>query len=399
MRIGLVAADFWPNVGGVAAHVVELGRALVHLGHDVHVLTRPLSDERAPRSELFGMQVHRPSLPRLRPICHWALRDWLRRFHETTPLDLLHVHGLRPLPATMGLPRPIVFTNHTSGFLQRVGRSARARRRVARWIESADLVLAPSEQLAEATLALEVTSPVRYVPNGVDPDRFCPGPSDVRQELGIADDEVVVLLARRLVAKNGVCVFAEAAGEFVRPGVRIVFAGDGPERDEVKTILKRNGCHSSALFLGNVANTRMPDLYRAADISVLPSFLEATSITGLESMASALPLVGTRVGGIPTIVADGQTGRLVEHGNPSRLARAIRGLCEDGEERSRFGAAARQRILDQFAWSAIAKQTAAYYERVLQVRGVRRRRKETDGPNLIDPSRSANNGQAMREAA
>ncbi|MCA9861225.1 MAG: glycosyltransferase, partial [Thermomicrobiales bacterium] len=70
MRIGLVTADFWPNVGGVAAHVVELGRALASLGHEVHVLTRPLGECREKCSLLHGMHVHRPRLPQLRPFSH-----------------------------------------------------------------------------------------------------------------------------------------------------------------------------------------------------------------------------------------------------------------------------------------------------------------------------------------
>ncbi len=369
MRIGLVAADFWPNVGGVAAHVVELGQALVRLGHEVHVITRPLGTETAPRSHLHGLQVHRPDLPQWRPLSDWALHRWLRRFLLATPIDLLHVHGLRPLPATRDLKVPVVWTNHTSGFLQRIARGERARRRVARRISHADLVLAPSEELAEATLTLNPDCPVRYVPNGVDPERFTPGRSEARARLGVMDSETVVLLARRLVAKNGVRVLAEAAAHFVRPGVRIVFAGDGPERGTVETILRQSGCEDAALFLGSVPNTAMPDIYRAADISVLPSFLEATSITGLESMATGLPLVGTRVGGIPALIDDRTTGRLVEPGNPVALAEAIRHLCDHPRERAAMGAAARQKVLDEFAWSVIATQTTLYYQRVLWSRG------------------------------
>jgi glycosyltransferase involved in cell wall biosynthesis len=365
MRIGLVTADFWPNVGGVAAHVVELGRALVQAGHEVHVLTRPLGDCTAAESELHGMRVHRPRLPQLRPFCHWMLRRWLRSFHRKSPVDLLHVHGLRPLPATTGLDAPIVFTNHTSGFLQRLDRGPRARRRVARWFGHVRLTLAPSEQLAEATRGLGVHCPVEYIPNGVDPVRFARQGANQRSAWGIRQDETVVLLGRRLVEKNGVVVFAEAAARFVRPGVKLVFAGDGPERSRVESILRRDGLHEAALFLGNVPNPDMPAVYRSANISVLPSFLEATSITGLESMASGLPLVGTKVGGIPALIRDESTGLLVNPGDPVGLAAAIRRLIDDPELRSRLGLAARQRAEREFAWDVIAARTADMYERML----------------------------------
>lgn len=369
MRIGLVSADFWPNVGGVAAHVVELGRELVRQGHEVHVVTRPLEEPAHLEAEPFGMCVHRPLLARLRPFDGWSLRRWLREFLTRTPLDLLHVHGLRPLPATRRLPVPVVFTNHTSGFLQRIERGRWARQRVAQRMRHVDLILAPSEELAEATLTLGLDVPVRYIPNGVDPVRFSPGRTAIRGRLGVSEMDVMVLLARRLVAKNGVRVLAEAARGFIRTGVRLVLAGDGPERAAVEQILRRDGVHPSAVFLGSVPNADMPDLYRAADVSVLPSFLEATSITGLESMSTGLPLVGTNVGGIPALIDDGQTGLLVPPGDPPALAAAIRRLCDSPAERARLGAAARRRVVDEFAWSVITARTVQMYQRVLWQRG------------------------------
>ncbi len=363
MRIGLLAADFWPNVGGVAAHVVELGRALVDRGHQVHVLSRPLGDAKAPYSTLHGMHVHRPPLVQLRPFSHWALHRWLKHFLQKHPLDVLHVHGMRPLPATVGLEIPVIFTNHTSGFLKRMQQGPAAKRRVLKWMKHLQAILAPSEELVEASRSVGVSCPVDFLSNGVDPQRFSPGPSRIREQLGITQEETVVLLARRLVKKNGVVVFAEAASEFMRAGVRLLFAGDGPERNKVESILKSTGCLDAAIFLGNVPNPRMPEIYRAADISVLPSFMEATSITGLESMATGLPLVGTRVGGIPFLIDNGQTGRLVEPGTPRALAAAIRTLIDAPELRKQFGQAARDKVERTFSWNAIAEQTVLHYQR------------------------------------
>lgn len=386
MRIALLSADYWPNVGGVAAHVGELAQALVAQGHAVHVLTRPIGSQTAAQSECAGVRIHRPSLTQLRPFCHYALHRWLRGFLRATGIDVLHVHGLRPLPATRALDVPVVFTNHTSGFLKRMTRGTLARRRVARWLDHTQLVLSPSEELAEATLSLDGPTPVRYVPNGVDPGRFSPGPSPWRRKLRIAPEETVVLLARRLVQKNGVCVFAEAVGLFSRPGVRVIFAGDGPERGQVESILQASGMLDRVIFLGNVPNTDMPEIYRAADISVLPSFLEATSITGLESMATGLPLVGTRVGGIPALIDDERTGLLVEPGRPMELAARIARLIDDRGLRSRLGAAARERVLAEFSWSVIAQRTTEFYERLLQLGGRSATAARTSGGTIAGAS-------------
>jgi glycosyltransferase involved in cell wall biosynthesis len=129
--------------------------------------------------------------------------------------------------------------------------------------------------------------------------------------------------------------------------------------------LKAGGMQERTLFLGAVANADMPDIYRAADISVLPSLAEATSIAGLEAMACAVPLVGTRVGGIPTILQDGVTGLLIPPRDADALAAAIGRLARDVGLRRNLGAAARQSVELSFSWPRIAARTLAVYEGVL----------------------------------
>ena len=209
------------------------------------------------------------------------------------------IRRLQFIAATARLTAPVVFTNHTSGYLRRFTKGARAKRRLAKRLAHVRHVLAPSEELCEATGAVGYAGPVTFIPNGVDTDRFKPADSPLRATWGVSEQEVVVLLARRLVDKNGVVVFAEAVAALKGLPVHLVFARDGPERAKAEGILGANGMAERSQLLGNVRNEDMPDIYNAADISVLPSFMEATSITGLESMACGLPLVGTRVGGHP----------------------------------------------------------------------------------------------------
>lgn len=361
MQIGLVTADFHPNVGGVAAHVVELGRALVQLGHSVHVVTLPLGEEREPLGELHGMTVHRPPIPKGKPIYSWMLGSWLRSFVQKTQLDALHVHGLRPLEASRSVDVPVVFTNHTSGFLKRVAKGRLEKQRMKWRLSHVQHVLAPSDELVEATKSVGYEGPVHFISNGVDTDRFLPGQPTMREAWNVGDNETAVLLARRLVEKNGVTVFADAVTRLKQKNVRIIFAGDGAERSTVEKTLRDGGMHDRCVFLGNVPNPDMPDIYRSADLSVLPSFMEATSITGLESMATGLPLVGTRVGGIPVLIQDGETGLLVEPRDPAGLAEAMDMLIGDPARRKEMGEQARQRAVEQFAWTRIADETAQVY--------------------------------------
>jgi glycosyltransferase involved in cell wall biosynthesis len=360
MNIALISVDFAPNVGGVAAHVVELGKALAKAGHQVHVLTLPIGDKRAPLEQWQGMSVHRPALPKPKPLYTLAMKAWLRRFLKQHPIDIIHVHGMRPLEATKGLNIPVLFTNHTSGYLRRLEKGPKVHKQLAKRLSHICHVLAPSEELCEATRTVGFTNPVDFIANGVDTERFSPAPES-QSSTSDRKGPVTVLLARRLVDKNGVTVFAEAVAELHDLDVKLVFAGNGPERDKVEQILKENGMHTKAEFLGDVPNTDMPEIYRNADISVLPSFMEATSITGLESMACELPLVGTRVGGIPTIIAEGETGLLVPPGDPQAIGQAIRTLVIDDTRRREMGARARTRAVEQFSWRHIADTTAQVY--------------------------------------
>lgn len=369
MRIGLITADFHPNVGGVAAHVVELGKALIENGHEVHVITLPLGEERARLSTLHGMTVHRPPIPKGKPIYSWLTRVWLNRFLAETSLDVMHVHGLRPVEATAGLRIPVVFTNHTSGFLKRIQKGEFERARLAKRLAHVAHVLAPSDELVEATKSVGYAGPVEFISNGVDTTRFHPADGDseaakvkLRSDWTRSDDEVVVLLARRLVEKNGVTVFAEAVTRLEhRDRVRVVFAGDGTERGQVERILRDGSMLDRCDFLGNVPNADMPAIYQAADLSVLPSFMEATSITGLESMATGLPLIGTRVGGIPALINDEETGLLVSPGEPTEIAEAIDRLVADASLREAMGESGRQRAVAEFSWLSIAERTVAAY--------------------------------------
>lgn len=368
MRIGLITADFHPNVGGVAAHVVELGKALVAGGHDVHVITLPLGEERDRSSELHGMKVHRPPIPKGKPLYSWLTKVWLNRFLNQTPLNVMHVHGLRPLEATSGLSIPVIFTNHTSGFLQRIKKGDFEKARLKRRMGHVSHVLAPSDELVEATQSVGYEGPVDFISNGVDTSRFYPDDSSsLRSKWVQSGEEVVVLLARRLVQKNGVTVFADAVTQLkTRDKVRIVFAGDGDKRPEVEQTLRDGKMLERCVFLSNVPNPEMPNIYRAADISVLPSFMEATSITGLESMATGLPLVGTRVGGIPALIDDERTGLLVPPGEPQQIATAIDRLVEDKALRESMGQAGQQRAINEFSWQRIAERTAEVYQQQLR---------------------------------
>ena len=114
-------------------------------------------------------------------------------------------------------------------------------------------------------------------------------------------------------------------------------------------------------MLGVIPNDNMPDIYRAADASILPSLMEATSIAGLEAMACGLAVIGTNVGGLPVIINDGVNGLLVEPKSAEALAKAIHNLLLDRILAKNMGQEGRKRTLNEFSWPRIAQHVIDSY--------------------------------------
>lgn len=364
VRVLMLTSEYPPRIGGVASHVAELAQALHDLGHEITVIA-PASEDLLPAVPSTGPRVLRYS-PWLRaqPFGDWLLARWCRRWISRHAIDVIHVHGLRPLRAALTLGRPVVFTNHTSGFLKTVAAGGRRLETLARRIAGAAHLIAPSEELVVAARTAGYSGRCDYIPNGVDEQRFSPGTAQgLRAHWGLNDSHVAVVIARRLVEKNGV-MSAVLAAPLLAPEVRLVFVGDGPLRAVLEAEVRRNGAHSRVRFTGALANRDMPEVYRAADICLLPSLMEATSIAGLEAMACGVPLVGTRVGGIPALISD-DCGVLVPPQDPEAIAAALNSLAQDLARRQALGAAARRRIELYFTWQEIARQTLAVYRTTL----------------------------------
>lgn len=362
----MLTSEYPPRIGGIATHVAELSSALRASGVDVRVIAPPFPG--APAYDLarpdHAVVRYAPWL-RTHFFYNYALKRWCQAQRRQFPFDLIHVHGLRPLTSALAVGVPVVFTNHTSGFLQTVALGGRRLAKLGRLIREVAHVIAPSEELLSAAQAAGYGGPGMYIPNGVDIVRFSPGTdSRLRAEWQLEAKHLVVVIARRLVPKNGVLIAAHALDACV-PNVRFVFAGDGPERTALEAVLAATGCRERAVFLGSVQNSAMPEVYRAADLCLLPSLMEATSIAGLEAMASGKVLIGTRVGGIPALIEDSVTGILIPPNDPPALASAINAFANNRDRLVRMGAAARRRAEQRFAWPIIAARTLTIYRDVL----------------------------------
>ncbi len=383
MNIIILTSDYLPNVGGMAVHAHELSRALVGLGHIVHLVNPVYGTGEDRRETVDGIIVHRlfvhRSMPRVKHLFYIArVRRHLLQLIRQERIDVLHWHDLTPncwTTRTLKSHIPLVWTNHSSNYLEYF-ETADGRAKIRRWLGHADAIIGPSRELHEKSIATGVGPEwLHYISNGVDAAKFHPGiPYGViDKDYGLDAAQPIIICPRRLEPKNGVEHFIRAI-PLVRarhPQVQFLIAGGGfpEERGRFEDMLREAGQSRGVVFSGNVPNTVMPMFYALSTIACLPSLMEATSISGLEAMASGLPLVGTRVGGIPEIIEDGESGLLVEPRDHGQIASAFLRLLEDPELRRRLGEGARSRVEREFAWPEIARRTVEVYVQAIGRRG------------------------------
>jgi glycosyltransferase involved in cell wall biosynthesis len=395
VKIALVSTDFLPNIGGITQHVVELAKALNADGTQVEVIaplysSRWLDFRKRPYAEsCFGISVWRVPLvidtsvklitgqisSRISEVRFE--RELLRRLKEIQP-DVVHWHALesRSNPLAKWPHSAKVWTNHTTIFIAAFKSGQRVRYR--REAELADEITAPSEEICDLIAQLGISRDrIHFIPNGVDSQRFRPDidASGWRERLQLRPIDRLILCPRRLERKNGVRFFVEAATLLLKEGTRDVLfaiAGDasGPrsESDEnvVRELVSKSNFSSHFNLLGRVENQDLPGLYACSEIVVIPSLLEATSLSASEAMATGKPVVATNIGGLPFLIKDGQNGVLVPPCDAAELARAIRALLDSPDRRKIFGENGRARIEKELDWRMIAVKVKEIYHAAIQ---------------------------------
>jgi glycosyltransferase involved in cell wall biosynthesis len=176
---------------------------------------------------------------------------------------------------------------------------------------------------------------------------------------------VTIGTACRLTPNKSVDTLILAASNLRnRRDVRFTVIGDGPEKERLLQMVRLHDLEDQVIF-ADWQEPLLPAL-RELDVFVLTSLSEACPLTMLEAMALGLPVVATRVGGIPEIVLDGQTGLLVPPMNPLALAKALATLVDSSELRGAMGMAGRCRAIDLFSEGRMVTETQHFYQRMLQ---------------------------------
>jgi colanic acid/amylovoran biosynthesis glycosyltransferase len=201
---------------------------------------------------------------------------------------------------------------------------------------------------------------IEIVHCGLDTDRF--RPVERRPSPGPAR----VLSIGRLVPDKGQALLVDAVAALVRRGldVELRVAGDGPDREALARRVRETGLDDRVTLLGAVSQDEVPRLYAWADVFCLPSFAEGKPVVIMEALAMGLPVVSTRVMGIPELVEDGVSGRLVAPGRSDELADALGELLVEPALRARMGSAGREHIVRGYDVRAIVPPLAARFRQL-----------------------------------
>ncbi|MEU9875443.1 glycogen synthase [Streptomyces phaeochromogenes] len=381
MRVGLLSREYPPDVyGGAGVHVEFLARELRPLTDlDVHCWGEGAAG---------GVVRHRP-WPTLDG-ANDALRTFSVDLAITAALEgreLVHSHtwyaNLAGHMAKLLYGIPHVMTAHSLEPLrpwkaeQLGGGYALSSWAERTAIEAADAVIAVSTAMREDILGCYPSldpAKVRVLHNGIDTSLYAPDHgTDVIDRIGLDPGRPYVLFVGRITRQKGVPHLLRAVRD-IDPAAQVVLCAGAPDTPEIDQEFRdlfqelssvREGVHWIPQMLPR------PDVIQLlthAAVFVCPSVYEPLGIVNLEAMACGTAVVASRVGGIPEVVADGETGLLVsvEDDYEAQLARALDSLLADPQAARRMGEAGRERAVREFGWDAVARRTVQLYEEILK---------------------------------
>ena len=393
--------------GGIGAYTFQHANALKALGHDVEIVSLARKEDTVEPPVANGADpAMRHTLPLHRavwghlldelatiwislPYSHYlfkttiALWNKFIELHSKNPFDVVECpeHLAEGLFIALTKTCPLVVRLHTPhfkfvaeryhnlnpsfdhnlfGMLERMT------------ILNADAVSSPSQQLADyvAHDCGYNAESISIVRNGVDIKRFTP---DGARSLE-PSDKVTVLFAGRLEERKGIHQLVDAIPQVLEQtqNVRFVIVGRDMKigkRSVVETVKERlaaSGASKHVTFINHVPLAEMPDIYRSADICVVPSLYENAPYTVLEAMACGRPVIATTAGGTPEYIEDGVTGFVIPPGRPAEIAAAIVKLVISPDRRTTFGEAARAKAHAMLESTRVVEDELSVYDQAIR---------------------------------
>lgn len=366
MKVVFWSEQYLPAIGGVEVLGSALMRTLRSRGYSFAVITckpdRNLPDEEVMDGvEVFRFGFHRPIVDRnligMRRLCDQisALKKKidpdLIHMNTTLPSIFYHVHTMRhdDRPTLVTMHSPPIFIDGTPQLFTQL-------------VQAAEVITAVSDatrnQLIQAVPGIADRTTTVY--NGLDPPDIEPAP--------LSFDPIHVVCAGRIVEDKGFDVALRAFRLFLQTheNATMTVAGDGPERANLEELARRLAISDSVVFPGWVERSEMAAFMNTATMVVVPSrWEEPFGLVALQAAQVARPVVATRVGGLPEVVVNGETGLVVSPENPEDMCAGMLELVRDPERAIRLGLQARRRALAEFTMARCADRYDEVYRRAV----------------------------------
>jgi N-acetyl-alpha-D-glucosaminyl L-malate synthase BshA len=375
LKIGITC---YPTYGGSGIVATELGKELALRGHDIHFISYapPMRLDKSLPNVYFH-EVEVTTYPLFdHPPYTLALATRMAEVAELERLDLLHCHYAIPhsvsafLAKAMMKPRPLPVVTTLHGTDITLVGADRSYLPITRFsIEQSDGVTAVSSFLRDATYSsLGVKKEIEVIYNFVNCNVYRPAESsEIRDRFAQPGERILIHLSNFRPVKRPtdvVEIFRRVQGEI--PSV-LLMVGDGPERGNAEYLARSYGIEKKVHFLGKRDN--IEELIACADLLLLPSDNESFGLVALEAMACEVPVVVSRVGGLPEVVDDGESGFLVEPYHVEEMAQRALEILGSETRRREMGVKARKAAKKRFCSSKIIPQYERFYERIVSASG------------------------------
>jgi N-acetyl-alpha-D-glucosaminyl L-malate synthase BshA len=375
MNIGIVC---YASIGGSGIIATELGKKLASRGHDVHVLSSDTPVRLADYQP--GLSFHRvesPSYPLFRePQYLLSLANKLVQVSRDEKLDIVHAHYAIPhataaylarqiLAPMLGRDTPRTVTTLHGTDITLLGGDRSYSEIVSFSIQQSDGVTAVSNSLkADTYRELTVSRNIHVIPNFVDCSVYRRRDvSLLRAQLAPAGEKLLIHISNFRPVKRITAAIEVFAQVCRRVPSRLLLVGDGPDLADATRLARSLGVADHVEFLGE--QDQVVTLLSAADVFLLPSAQESFGLAALEAMACGVPVVASRVGGLPEVIEDGVNGFLHPPHDLDGMARSTLELLTDDELHSRMAQSARESAKSRFCDDRIVPMYESYYESIL----------------------------------
>lgn len=352
------------NAGGITSYLFTLSKGLVRKGHTVHLASAGGNRQDAfHQAGVRTVFVDFRTKSELSPKIYFSLSR-LKTYVRDHHIDVVHSHTRVTQVAgrLLKMFSGVAYVSTCHGFF----RPHWFRKRLGAW---GDRVIAISPQVQDHLMKdfSVAEDRIALVESGIDLEMFQPADEavkkSIRAKLGYGEEILIGIIARFSDVK-GQDLLVIAMKDVIRacPQARLLLIGSGKQEELLRGLTKELGLQAHVRFHPVVAQTA--EMLSALDIVVSPSRNEGLGLSIMEAQAMALPVVGTRVGGIPSLIKDGETGLLIEPEAPPAIAASVVRLCRDPGLRLRLGQSARRFAVDRCSSDGMVDKTVACYRSV-----------------------------------